>query len=558
MKNEMQEAFRQEMKAIRDFFAIYKKSQPDLADIKEEDPDVQRLIETMAFFTAHTQVSSAKNIKNTEKRLWQEFFPFLFSPLPAMSILEAEVQTPNFKLATTLPKGAKVAVQMMESSAALNAKPKVANFYTSRDLKISPVLLKRIENYQQKNEFALIMSSRYQQSGAIGNLNLYVNYLDDYAKSLHLLLSIQDHLQKVEIVFKDQKQPLPCHVSFGLDRDSQDLASDYFEHPLYKARLFLHFPQQDLYINIFPDKRYTNLIPQTWSEYSIVFTFNEEWKSLDSLNELLDFQPFSINTVPMVNLSRDSSAVIHFDGTQIRQPIYSTQPGFSLQRIKGVYKIVDGLNVAIRPGFVRDDSESYEFEYFKNLAWLIYYSDDVYKQPAQLVVDGFWYQPWITDYLQKKITVSLYDRNINYVKWKLVLPIEPSTPSLLVDEPNEVLYLIFWQKKFFLDAEQQLSFLKSLPDIKKSVFHEIPDLITSLNIESCNTLYRQKIMYYIYFDQLTCTQLDLSKAFFRTLVLAMNAYTNSDLEFYIKVIQDKTSDYYITGKGKIHSGSKKE
>ena len=556
MEDDIYKVFLKELKALNEFFLVYKRFQPDLADVPEEDPDVQRLIETMAFFTAHTQVSSTENIKNTERRLWQELFPFLFEPLPAISILQAQLQTPGFKLATILPQGSNVSVKMGEDNPALQKKFKTASFYTKRDLKITPVLLKQIENHQQKQQLTLQMASVYPQSGGVENINIYVNYLDDYSKSLHLFLVMQNHLQKTELVFEDGSS-IPCQTSFGLQPDPQDLDSEYFQHPLYKARMFLHFPQQDLYINIKPDTHYLNRIPQPWNQYSVVFTFDESWKSID-VQSVLGHNPFFLHTVPIINSSYDSSAVLHFDGTQIRQPIYSTRADFSLQSVKGVYKIINGVNVAIRPGFIRGDSESYEIEYFKNLAWLIYYSQNMYTHPQQLVVAGLWYQPWITNYLAENIEVSLYDRKINYTQWKLNIPIEPSTPSFLIDKPDEVLYIIFWQKKFFLDAEQQLSLLRSLPDIQKSVFYEIPDLISSLNIETCNTLYNKKIMYKITFNRITPVQLDLSKALFRILVMSMNAYTNDDVEFFVKVILNKTSDYYITADGNIHPGNEKE
>ena len=47
-----------------------------------EDPDVRRLIESMAFFTARTRLSSIRNIQNTRRRLFEQYFSFLLHPVP--------------------------------------------------------------------------------------------------------------------------------------------------------------------------------------------------------------------------------------------------------------------------------------------------------------------------------------------------------------------------------------------------------------------------------------------------------------------------------------------
>src|SRR5947208_15366545 len=95
--------------------------------LEREDPEVRRLIEAMAFFTARTRASSLRNLLATRRRLFQQFFSFLLSPLPAMGFLQAQISG-RFAEPATLPKGSQVVISGEEGPGGV--------FRTLHDLRI--------------------------------------------------------------------------------------------------------------------------------------------------------------------------------------------------------------------------------------------------------------------------------------------------------------------------------------------------------------------------------------------------------------------------------------
>ncbi len=110
--------FLEEMNALETFRIAYASLHPGVP-LDREDPDVRRLIEAMALFSARTRLAGTRNITATGRRIFQQYFPFLLAPLPSMSILQAQ---PTRQLVETVfyPKGSEIAVSP-ESGAPLSS-----------------------------------------------------------------------------------------------------------------------------------------------------------------------------------------------------------------------------------------------------------------------------------------------------------------------------------------------------------------------------------------------------------------------------------------------------
>src|SRR5438093_9524533 len=96
------------MHALENFRMTYATIHPTVA-LEREDPDVRRLMEAMAFFNARTRTASLKNLLATNLRLFQQFFSFLLTPIPAAATLRAEA-TGRFAEPVLLPRDAEVLV----------------------------------------------------------------------------------------------------------------------------------------------------------------------------------------------------------------------------------------------------------------------------------------------------------------------------------------------------------------------------------------------------------------------------------------------------------------
>ncbi len=91
------QTFLEELQDLANFRLEYSLDNPD-ALLEAEDPDVKRIIEALAFFSARTKISALRNIDATNRRLYQQFFSHMLSPLPAIVMLQA---VPNGHLTET-------------------------------------------------------------------------------------------------------------------------------------------------------------------------------------------------------------------------------------------------------------------------------------------------------------------------------------------------------------------------------------------------------------------------------------------------------------------------
>ena len=73
--------FLSELDALERFRRAFLERHPRLP-LDREDPDVRRLIESMAFFSVQTRQATLRNLRSTWRRLFAGFFDFLLEPVP--------------------------------------------------------------------------------------------------------------------------------------------------------------------------------------------------------------------------------------------------------------------------------------------------------------------------------------------------------------------------------------------------------------------------------------------------------------------------------------------
>jgi type VI secretion system protein ImpG len=106
MDDTLYKAFLLEMEALEKFRMGYTALHP-AAPLGREDQDVRRLTEALALFTARTRLAGQRAISRSTMRLFQQHFPYVLSPMPAMGMLRA-VTGKHFVDASELPRGTQV------------------------------------------------------------------------------------------------------------------------------------------------------------------------------------------------------------------------------------------------------------------------------------------------------------------------------------------------------------------------------------------------------------------------------------------------------------------
>src|SRR6185436_1697793 len=100
--------YQRELESLETFRERYRHLYP-LAGLDRDDPDVQRLLEGLAFFTARTRRAADRALAGYERRALEQVFPHLVTPLPSMAMLTVDA-TERMVETRTLPAGTEVAV----------------------------------------------------------------------------------------------------------------------------------------------------------------------------------------------------------------------------------------------------------------------------------------------------------------------------------------------------------------------------------------------------------------------------------------------------------------
>ena len=256
--------FLEEMNALENFRLTYAALRPGVP-LDREDPDVKRLIEAMAFFSARTRIAGTRNITSTRLRLFQQFFPHLLTPMPSMAVLQA---LPTGQIAEPIffPKGSEITVSPESGGVAL--------FRTLHDLTIMPVSLSDFSILLMPGKgyrLALRLRASFARSEDIGRITFFVNHLNNYESSQLVLHNLKHHIKRASVLLDEKISETtigePCHVSYGMAPDDDD-----FTHPFQKERLFFHFPWQELFLNVDVPRPSRN-----WTDFTICLDLDAGW-----------------------------------------------------------------------------------------------------------------------------------------------------------------------------------------------------------------------------------------------------------------------------------------
>ncbi|MEY4579530.1 MAG: hypothetical protein RL701_4233, partial [Pseudomonadota bacterium] len=180
-------AFLRELEAIEHFRVSYTGSRPAVP-LGREDPDVQRLIEAMALFTARTRLTAERSVMRSALHLFQQHFPYLLNPLPATAMLQA-VTSSRYVDASTIPKGSEVRVTATSTQSVTSARAALGDgtldgstmtFRTMRALRVLPLSLMSVDMYRRSNKsyrLLIQVEGAFFRNDTIGEINLYLDHL---------------------------------------------------------------------------------------------------------------------------------------------------------------------------------------------------------------------------------------------------------------------------------------------------------------------------------------------------------------------------------------------
>jgi len=470
-----------ELRAIDSFRRRYASEQP-LARVDAQDPDVQRLIEVLAFSAVRTRQALHNNERATWRRLLGSFFQPLLRPLPAMALLQAHV-TARLSDTVVLPAGSAVQATTVDGF--------VASFQTLAELRVVPMSLERCEILRapQGLRLALTFQSRLPRPDAVGTLRLGLHYLDDYLAALTVFVQLRAHLRRAFVVYdapvSEASEGPSCAVEFGPSFDEPYAADE--RNPLSAVRSFFHFPQQELGLQIAVPPS-----PRPWSRFTICLDMAPEWPRRPApFREL--FQPF---VVPVMNLRRSSAQPILCDGTQDAYPIHfvHADASYRLHTIDGVYRITaDGL-IPIPVATLQQAAPSYELEHIPisgspsqaedELAALILRIPSAVLDPAPILVEGQWHQPGLGMHLQGPLRLTLPDRSVAGIELSVLGAVRVGHQPQLGRDAAALRRLLALKMKAVLSLDELRALFSLLETTESGPFRGFPARLLDVRVEA--------------------------------------------------------------------------
>jgi type VI secretion system protein ImpG len=445
-----------EMNSLEHFRRRFLERHPS-APLEREDPDVRRLIESMAFFSVQTRQATLRSLRSVWWRLFAGFFDFMVEPVPSAALVQA-MPTEKMVEPVVLPRGTELRLTPQGEAPGF--------FRTQRELRVLPAFLERTDVLplpRGGHRLVLRFESRFARKDEVGLLSLHVRHLDDYPSSLAVFHALCRHLRQASVVYNEpaDEQSLGdlCEVSFGRSAANAEDSSDYAQ-PFQRIRSFFHFPEQQLFVHVrVPPSR------KPWTRFCICFDLAQEWTTGRSLHpEFL--QPF---VVPLENLKAEPAQPIIANGTRSQHPILNVSAGgnFRLHSITHVHEVTAKGRALLRPAYLPGEGPSYEVE--ESLGSdlghqhnLLLRMPEALASPRRIVVEGLWHQPQFASRALGRMQVSTPGRHVEGVRWEMVGDVVPAQDSPLHDDLGGLTRLLAWKSRPTLSRNEFLALMMYL------------------------------------------------------------------------------------------------
>ncbi|WP_299494623.1 type VI secretion system baseplate subunit TssF [uncultured Shewanella sp.] len=453
LNSELQTAYSDEIAYINDFRHFYTERFID-APIGENNPEIKKLVESIALLLARNRVTGEKHIAQLYNRLFYQLYPYLVSPLPSMSLIKVNQQ--NLAESLVLTRDTAMILSTNDGEEAI--------FKTLFDQKIQPVKLDNIECFGGKvnqSTLKITVSNLSEIPHCLDGMNLFLRVGDDLISTLKLQQLLSDSSISVHAVFDGGKR-VDCQYFVGRPKSCQLQSSGSFSdiNPVALARYYFHMPLQASYFNI-------DLIeaPQRWQTCTFEIVLDCSWP--ESLRLTKDM--FQLNVIAVENRLPDEAKPIECDGIQSSYPIMppSDKPDMELSQIEGVYLIEDNQRIALQTGVIKNQPGNYEIHLNsvngRRLPALSLNMPQSFEEPVQIVVQALWHQPAFKQQLWKDISVRFYDMDCPELSLQLL--------------PNIQQKIVPYQDPVELTPEQYLS----LSALKNKAKLEVGDIILMLD-----------------------------------------------------------------------------
>jgi type VI secretion system protein ImpG len=439
------EDFQRELEAL-DAFRDQFRSFYGFAGLDRDDPDVQRMVEALAFFSARTRREADRALARHEHRALEQLFPYLLSPMPSMALLTVDGAR-AMSDARTLPAGTEI---LVSAGNAEGARPELRGelvFRTLRPLRVRPIdvdpgSVELLRLGGEGWELRFDVSSGAPQIDPLDRLELQINPQGDLIAALRLHHALRRSLRGVSYRFEGARVPERTTRRFSFNPLPDAPEVDPFANPVERFRRFLHFPAGALTLTIPIDAS-----PAEWRSVHLRFHLDARWPSGLGIGP----RSLLLHATPMINLRREAADPIAFDGTKARVEVAHPDPtrGYRPRDVVAVYRsAADGLTPLMPAGLAQktDRREAYVVETLGRglgrQVWLDVDLPAAFDQPTTLVAEAEWFQPAAARLFEAELRVAPATRHIERVRWEVARPLQEAKDSPLSERRDRLVRLL--------------------------------------------------------------------------------------------------------------------
>jgi type VI secretion system protein ImpG len=473
------EDYQRELESLETFRERYRHLYP-FAGLEREDPDVQRLLEGLAFFTARTRRAADRALAGYERRALEQVFPHLVTPLPSMAMLAID-GTDRMIEPRTLPAGTEVSVSPREPAAGRPAPP--ITYRTLRELVVRPFDLDRAriklarlgdEGY----ELVIPIRSATRRSEAVEAIELSLDPHGDLLAALRLHHALSRCVGSARYVFPGTSQPEQRVRSLSFSPLAAE--ADAFANPLERFRTLVHFPLAALTVRFAIDQT-----PASWDRLELRLRLAPAWPRELSVPPGV----FVLHATPMINLRRELADPVPLDGTKARVEIAHPEPALQLvpRELIGVYRSTTGGLVPVLPeALAAPDDDWYASEvsgrHTQRHVELDVHGPGAFAARAAIIADVDWYNPGAARLLRGSLDARLTARHLEGARCRVIAPIEPALDSPLAGRRDKLSRLLALAGRSDLDAPSLGFLLDVLGCSEHELFARVARAIASLSV----------------------------------------------------------------------------
>ncbi|WP_437590295.1 type VI secretion system baseplate subunit TssF [Sorangium sp. So ce1000] len=433
-----------------------------------DDPDVRRLIEAMAFFSARTRASASAAMRAAIIRLAGGLLDNLFAPMPAAALLQADgwglLDAP-----IELPEGTQMRVETYDGRASI--------FSTRGPLPVRPIRIQKAEIARSARgaELRIHLAARVPQKGQI-ELPFFVRRHGDYNAGAELHEELRRHFLRA-VATKDNGIDRACDVSFEPPAPARPWDTGESGSPIDRIRSFFHAPEQALLFRV-------SVPAEGPAPERLTLTISLGASFPEQLSVTAD--TFALFVVPMQNAWSDLAEPISVDGTsdarQVRL-LHSALEGVEPVTVRGIYRPVQKVLTPVPPRSLSgEEGDSYEVLFPEDGSVMVRVSSpDAVAAPWIAQVDAVWSQPSLWQNARGPLTVRPQRKKaLDGLSLRVLGNVRPPLPSPLALSPEKGLDVLALKQKPTLEARDLRALLTLFGASGASPYARFPGRIAGL------------------------------------------------------------------------------